>query len=223
MSIYDVDYSDLGKQLKPPDKRFAKNLSWMKSLLAPLAYLHELFFTSYKVGSQAPQYAAGAYNRKDRVVYFQSVYESLVSNNTDLPTAETSWKRIQENFIGIDERVKYNGQRIILEYALNKWFATQFRQPGGALSDIYLTVNQIPSTSFIVGALADRSSVVFSHVSSDYVFNTLNINTLTNLTINMPIAVFDALGNDDIERESIVRSFVNKYITAGITYNISTY
>lgn len=222
MSIYDVDYTIVGPQLLPPDKRRTRQMAWIKCLLYPLQYLHDILFVSYKQGSTAPQYAGGTYNQGDRVVYFFSVYESLIPSNTALPTDTTSWAKIQENFIGVNERVKYTGQKIILEYALNKWFVTQFRQPP-SLSDIYITVNSIPTNLFVSGATSQDSSSVFLYSSSEYISNDSLGTPVKNMNVNIPLAVFNALALTDAERESIVRGFVNKYITAGITYNVITY
>jgi hypothetical protein len=218
---YDLDYSIVGLQLLPPDKRRTRQIAWVKALLAPLQYMHGIVFLSYKQGSPAPQYAGGAYNKGDRVVYFFSVYEAL-ENTATLPTDQTGWVKIQESFIGLDERVKYTGQKIVLEYALNKWFVTQFRQPP-ALSDIYITTNLIPTGSFIVGGTEHTSSVVYSGGSSDYIYNDLATGGVKNMNVNIPVAVFNALAATNAQRESIVRAFVNKYITAGITYNVVTY
>lgn len=222
MSIYDLDYTIAGPQLLPPDKRRTKMMAWIKALLKPLQYLHDIMFISYKQGSTDPQYAGGTYNKGDRVVYFFSVYESLIGTNAALPTDQTKWVKIQENFIGVDERVKYNGQKIVLEYALNKWFVTQFRQPP-LQSDIYITVNQIIAKSFIIGSAKNNSSSVGLTTSSEPVGTTVSSSVLKNMNINIPLSVFNALASTNAQRESIVRAFTNKYITSGITYNVITY
>jgi hypothetical protein len=221
MSIYDIDYTIVGPQLLPPDKRRTRELAWVKALLLPLQYLHDILFHSYKVGSTAPQYAGGAYAKGDRVVYFFSVYEALTGTSA-LPTVASDWVKIQENFIGVDERVKYNGTTIVLEAALNKWFNTQFRQPP-LQSDIYLITNQIPFNSFVVGGVETKSSDVFLTTSSEYLTDDLTSSSETNLDVNIPLGVFNALASTNAQRESIVRAFVNKYITAGITYKVVTY
>jgi hypothetical protein len=222
MSIYDIDYTIVGPQLLPPDKRRTRQMAWVKALLKPLQYLHDIMFISYKVGSTDPQYAGGTYNKGDRVVYFFSVYESKVATNASLPTDATKWVKIQENFIGVDERVKYNGQKIVLEYALNKWFVTQFRQPP-LQSDIYITVNQIIIKSFLVGGTTHNSSVVGFYKSSETIGAFVGSSGVVNMDVHIPVSVFNALASTDAQRAAIVRSFVNKYITAGITYNILTY
>jgi hypothetical protein len=222
MSLYDIDYSITGPQLLPPDKRRTRMLAWIKALLSPLQYLQLLVFTSYKQGSTAPQYAAGAYNKGDRVVYFFSVYESLVAANTSVPTTPGYWVKVQDNFIGVDERVKYSGAKLVLEYALNKWFVTQFRQPP-AQSDIYITVNQIVLDTFIVGATEARSSWVGLTDSSEPIGNDSALAAGVNMNIYFPLAKYNSLASTNQQRESIIRAFVNKYVTAGIIYKILTY
>jgi hypothetical protein len=176
---------------------------------------------SFRTGSTATLWTAGTYALGAQVIYQNQVYESSKTSNTDTPPSAT-WRLIQTNYIGVFEQVAYNGQKIVLEYALNKWFKTTFRQPP-SVSDIYITLNTLPIYPFIVGGNEQNSSSVFNNTSSEFVINAYSFTNNYRATINFPSAVYSALSSVVSARDKIVRAFVNQYIPAGITYQIVTY
>lgn len=222
MSIYDVNHNKQITELLPPDKRYIVQIKWLQALFAPLVWLHDLLFTSYRSGSAAENYAPGVYNKNDQVVYRQAVYMSLIDNNISSPLDTLSWIKIQNNFLGAKDRVKYNGQVLVLEYALNQWFQTQFRQPPNQ-SDIYLTIHRRNTPVFIVGSNVNNSSKVGKSRSTEFVTNVYDFLPYNNMTINIPLAIWTSLDTIEANRDRFVRSFADKYIVAGIIYNISTY
>lgn len=222
MSIYDVNFRNVASQLLPPDKRRLLMLAFVRALLSPLQYLRDLNIGSYKDGSPAVVYAAGTYSRGNRVRYFQAVYESLVDNNTAVPVDATAWVKVQENFIGVRERVQYNGQKVVLEYALNKWFNTQFRQPDG-VSDIYITSSERVTPVFRIGATEKISSAVSTAGSTEFVENDYSLTAQISFAVHVPVAVYNALDPIAGNRDAVVRAFVDKYIHAGVLYSIVTY
>jgi hypothetical protein len=220
--IYDIDFDNQVYDLLPPDKRTVNFATLLQSLTKPLQYVRDLVFDSYKKGSVAPVYAAGTYAKYDQVIYNKAVYESLVDNNNTAPSDLTKWRLIQENYIGVDERILYNGGKLILEYALNIWFDTTFLQPP-LTSDIYLTTNPTTLSVFRVGENEEESSSVADFASSENVFNDYSFAPNIGLTINIPVAVYNALGSDAATREAVVRNFADKYVITGIFYDIQTY
>jgi hypothetical protein len=223
-TIYDIDFSTaVAPKMLPPDKRYMHTVSWVNVLLSPLQYLRDIWFGSYRTGSSAPIWVNSTpYNKYDQVQYNKIVYESLIDNNSDVPTTVASWRVLQINFIGVSERVYYNGQKLTLEYAMNKWFGTTFRQPP-TLSDIYIQRNSLPIGVFRVGADEDISSISYADKSSEFVINDYSFAVAFNFTIYCPVAVYNALDANATNREKIFRAFVDKYVPAGVTYNILTY
>lgn len=224
MSIYSIDFAKRVVQLLPPDKRFTKHIAWVKALMKPLQWFRDLWFGEYLTGSTAGQWNSGVtYAKYARVRYSKSIYESLVDGNVNnLPTDTAYWMQVQENFIGLQERILYNSQKLVLEFALNKWFDTTFRQPP-AQPDIYITRNAIGVDVFRVGGVESNSSISFGNVSSEYVVNQYSFAAQPNFTINIPVAVFNALDPTGQNNENIVRDFVNRYVAAGLLYTIQTY
>ena len=220
MSKYDFNINNAAVENLSPDKRYPNNITFLKSLLSSLQWLRDLFFGSYWDGSTAAQYSPGSYKYLDQVRYQKKIYSSLINDNTDLPTT-SNWLLIQDNFIGLNERSKYNGQRIVLEYALNKEFDSTFRQPqtpsgiGDTRSDIYITNLSSSVVGFLVGETT--GSAVGQTTSDDKVGNNNTFIYLNNFQINIPIAIFATTN------EPGIRNFVNQYIPSGINYLIVTY
>jgi hypothetical protein len=223
MSFFNISFNQKAVELTPPDKRYPKFIKWIQALLSQVQYNRDSTLGDYKTGSSYPLWVAGTYSRFDRVIYGQSVYESLVDNNTANPTDATYWRVYQEYFVGVDERIMYNSKVLVFEYSLNTRFETTFRQPP-LQSDIYLTVNAIPDKPFEVGNQNFNSSIVYSNTSLEYVVNDYTlIGTTYNLEINVPIAVYNALAPDNLTRTNIIKNFADKYVPAGILYTIITY
>jgi len=134
--IYLINFYNKIIELLPPDKRQAIMISWMKVIGSPIEYMRNKLFNDYKTGAIYDEWTAGTYSVGDLVTYKKVIYESKEDGNTDTPPS-SKWAVYQNIFIGSDDRVKYNGQKIILEYALNQYYSTTFRQPN-LISDIYI-------------------------------------------------------------------------------------
>jgi hypothetical protein len=224
MGLYDVNYANVGQQLLPPDKRGNFMTRWVAAMLRPLQWLVDIRLNSYRNGSTAPPYLnSTTYAKGDLVLYRYSVYESQVNGNLgNDPLNTTYWSKVQDNFIGVLERLKYNGHTLILTYALNKYFGTTFRQPNN-VSDIYIAINPKPTSVFLVGDTEVQSSKVYYNTSSEFVVNSYSFAAYTNMTIFVPLAVYNALDVDPANRERIIRNFADQYVVGGITYSVATY
>jgi hypothetical protein len=222
MSIYQINFLQKAIELLPPDKRPNTFVKWIYSLLKPSEYNDARIFTDYKVGAVYPVYIAATYSKFQRVIFGQSVYESIIDSNTTAPPNATGWRVYQDSFIGVDERLTYNHQKISLEWGLNKRFGTTFRQPN-LVSDIYITTNVVVNPPFIVGGDEPISSVTYRTNSTEFIINNYSFGNFFNFTIYVPVAVFNALSSNASAREPIIRNFVDRYNSAGITYNVVTY
>ena len=60
MSIYDVNYSTLGSQLLPPDKRSSRLTAYLNALLSPLQWLRNLWMGTYRTGAVYAQWTGTA-------------------------------------------------------------------------------------------------------------------------------------------------------------------
>jgi hypothetical protein len=219
---YDIDYNQQIIELLPPDKRYQTNISlltdWAKS---SLQYLRDAILGDYRNGSTVSAWTAGTYARNAKVNYKKGIYVSLVDGNTADPTNIDNWYLQQTFFIGLDERLAYNGNNLVLTYALNRWFGTVFRQPGSGVSDIYITTNAIAFNYFKIGYTEAESTYIGWDDSDGSIgISDSPVGTQYNANINVPAAVYAAL---QPAAEALIRSFVDMYIYAGITYQIVTY
>jgi len=221
--MYLIDYFIKAEEALPPDKRTLKTVSFAKAMVSEIADNHELLFTTYKDYTLLPLWSAGSYDRRTLVRYGKSIFQSLIDGNTDTPTFTDTWRLVSSNFLGSDFRLKIRGEKLVLEYALNVWFDTVFRQPP-LVSDIYITTNNIIAIPvFRVGVNEQESSNVFLNYSSEFVINNYTFADQFNMNVNVPLSVFNTLATDNAARESVVRDFVDRYIAAGITYRVVAY
>jgi hypothetical protein len=226
MSIYDINYALAWSNLLPTTKRKTKMLAWGTALLKPLQWLRDLIFGDYADGANYALWAYFVYYTKgDRVVGLNKrVYEALI-DTPPFPSAvfpdtndTTYWIEVSPNFIGLRERIKYNSEIIVLEYALNKWYRVPTSDP-----QIYISNNNTGS-GFLMGASSATSSVMAndSYFSTTYMGLTYTAVTY-DFTVFVPTVLFATLGSNLANRENNIRSFVDKYKLAGLNYNCVTF
>lgn len=213
MSVYTINFLNKVIELLPPDKRLGRMVAWMRSLNNPIQYLKYKFLDDYRTGSTYPVWIAGTYNKGDKVVYKQIVYECDTDNTTNSPPL-SGWVKYLDSFIGTDERVLYNGQKLVLEYALNQYYMSNFRQPP-LVSDIYIANIPYSLQGFNIGqttgdAVGQTTSTGFIDYDTPFV-------QPYNFQINIPAAVY-ATTND-----SEIRNFVDRIIPIGLNYTINPY
>lgn len=222
MSVYDINYNQLAEEQTPIDERQPIVLAWLRSLVKPLQYLRDLFFTSYADGSTAPDFnALTAYTKGQQVRYVDNaIYEALVATTGNLPSDPLFWFKVQDVFIGVRERLKYNSRKIVLEAILNKWF----RVAALPADQIYIENNDIYGTAFLMGgsgetssSMADNSAYQQFFLGESYTFATYAF------TIYVPSAVFAGIDADPTNAENIIRAIADKYVIAGMLYNVVTY
>ena len=225
--IYDIDYSVQGPLTLPPKKRLPKWIAWVASLLKPLQWARDLFFDTYIGGAQyglldqLQYYIIG-----DRVVWLDnSVYECMnpvaeLGSVSDPITDPTNWLKIQDVFIGVDERKKYNSQIIVFEFALNRWFRNEL-----AIDQIYISTNTTTGDWLLMGEDSDYSSYISdqSVFAVCYMGNVYTPSAQNDFTIFVPAALMATLGSTLPDQENAIRAIADKYNTAGMVYNVDTY
>jgi hypothetical protein len=219
----------------PPKKRLPIYKAWTKTLVKPLQVLYNTMFGTFKDGNAAALYSGvTAYAVGNQVKYTdKAVYQCWVASTGNLPTNTNYWFKIQDNFVGIEPRCKYNAQHILFEWALNEWFGTTFVNTPGA-SDIFIGPGSPSDVVLYVGFTEVNSSlIVYGNGEAETFIQAINIaNTGSEFTINVPIAVANALTippttdiapNISANNENIIRQIADLYNYAGITYNVITY
>ena len=223
-----IDFDIYASLILPLNHRIQETLLYVRATLYSIKRLYTVF-TLYKAGSTYDFYDSGTpYPLGFRVRTIYGVYESLIDGNTGNPTTDTTkWEKILDSFIGIDEQVNFNSNKIVYEFALNRWFGTAFVQYANAaytpLSDIYIVTGILVYTSFIVGETI--GSYVGESASTGYVGETATFTSSSTyiFTIYVPLSVYNSLGATDTIRDKSFRFFADRLLPAGCTYVITTY
>lgn len=218
MAIYDLDTIELAYRNVPPDKRHPKIMAFVISLLSGVQVNIDAYQLYREGDDYLPWDSGAAYSIGDIVTYQGVQYISLQNANTNnRPAASpTFWLVTNPNAIGADERIRYQPNKLIFEYALNKHFGSTFRQPP-ATSDIYITNSAYFNPSFIVGGIESNSSAVYANRSQGVVINDYFVQLPYSFEINIPAAIYTDLGGTD----STVRNFADRYVVAGKQYIIT--
>ena len=218
--IFNIDFNQQAHDISSPDTRDPQTLALTRVLLKGIQWSRDSILGDFKTGSSAPVWSAGSYNIYDKVKFGKSIYECIKQGTTLNPTNITDWLLVLENFIGVDERIKYNGQKIVLEWALNKNFDGVFRQPITSMnSDIWINNIAPVLAGFRIAqtGVSTSSSGVGQTISTDSIGGIYPFIQVNNFQINIKAALF-ALTN-----EQAIRNFVNKYIPISLNYIIVTY
>jgi hypothetical protein len=226
MSFYDFDSVDVLTKLLPPKLRQTRMIAWLTVLLKPWQWLHDLFFGDYMYYDPlsvpfGPFTSGGTYAIGDRVIWTDKrVYESLTAGVITVdPTGDTDsadyWLLVMDDFRSMDERRKTNAQIIVLETAINKWFDT------AAPDRFYIENNDVIGNQVIMNDTEAESSPITNPLEFQLYFMYDNYSPVQyEYTIYVEAGVHTALGAD---ADTIIRSFVDQYNMAGISYDIQTY
>ena len=221
MSIYDIDFNLQSDNLDNPLRRKPKFAAWLHSLMKPLQWIHDLFYVEYingAYGLYAYFILPNAYNVGDRVVYAdRGVYECILGTAGNYPTDTIYWIKILDNFVGLNERMKYTSQIITFEYLLNRWFFNY-----GIATQIYVQNNPIIQNVFVMGqtGLYSSAMAVNSIYSTSYMNTAPSFPTFYNFTIYVPSSLWVHLGSTTSQREKAIRAYADKFVLAGLNYNV---
>ena len=220
-STFVIDFNNIVQQLLPPRLRKPVEIAWLTSLTEPLQANNDLFMnyingtpglSSFNIGTT---YSAG-----DIVLYTDNkVYQSIAGSTGVLPTDVTAWVVLNDSYIGAIERSKYNSQKYLNEYALNRWFqvpgTTTSSLFGPSYNNIYIQINTAVSPNFVMGISGPNSSDIYNRTSSGFMFNNYLIPAVSDFTIYVPSTITTDLQS--------VRSFEDTVVLAGIKYNVVNY
>lgn len=228
MSIYTYSVNYVVENLLPPILRQVKQIAWLKTIAKPLSWLSDRL-TDYRDGvSLSDFWSAGTtYDRdSDPVIWadskmYQCIKDGALGVNyapTGTANSAAYWVEVLPHWIGTNERIKYNAQIIILEYALNRLYFNE-----GVSDQIYIE-NLDTTDGFVMFSVSAGTSEMYTNslYTGEFMFTSYSP-TQNNFTVWVPAALFATLGATTQDRENNIRGQVNKYCVPGITYNVDTF
>lgn len=231
MSIYNVDFQQQTLLLLPPKKRKQKRLAYLGVVASLMQYYNDLTFIDYADGFTGNKWLASVtYSKGERIRYSDfAVYECILNAPMGtLPTNTTYFVKVLNLFIGSRERAKYNSDKLLFEYLLNKYFDTNFVQPKDGISDIYITNNSLSANIKYWGKVGGGTPIMYIGGSTDgtplYVGSSTGYAPTYSFTVHFPTAVFSALlPTTTQDKYNFIQSIIDKYKFAGKTNNIVLY
>ena len=230
-SIYDFDPDYISERFVPPLLRKPKRLALLQVFLCSLKKKQNYIFAatnSFRKGFNVTRWSnVTAYTKGGLTRFGISVYEALVNNTGVIPSSDdTTWLLIEKDFVGADERVKYNGGKMLFEYVLNRYLNTT----ATTVPLIYIMNNSINTTGFYMGVTGDSKGYMGTNVNQKHYLGTSYSLVEYSYTIYVPIGIAnsltsetpDVVPNITANRENIVRGIADKYNLAGLLYNVVT-
>lgn len=229
MPNYNANFSNIWQNLMPPNKRLTKYLAWGKVLVYPLQWLHSRLFLDYKEGTIYLDWVVStAYTKNTFVRYTnKSIYYCIqdhTSSSTITPLDTEYWYKTQDSFIGVTERMKYTSQKIVFEYALNRWFGLTFVQPP-SVNPIYITTNNIDTNSFLVSS-DDINSAYATYSGFEalqYVGASYDNTETASFTIYYPSTLPATLGITEAILKQQISTLADKIKLSGTNYKLISY
>lgn len=226
---FEYDLNTAAYRLTPVTKRQDVRLSFLECVSTSIQKERDIFFIDYLSGSSEAAWSIStAYSKYDRVNYQNRIYECVSDTTGGLPTDRSFWLQIVADFRGATERIQYNCQTIMLEYILNKWFGTVFRQPSvGTPSDIYIVNNSRDGDTFtsyenpvVNGVYVNSVSYQFSPEATAWSFATPHYTFGPNFTFHYPVTLIPTTADDKYFQ---MTSLIDEYKVFGATAGYVSY
>lgn len=231
-SIYDITFNDRAKDALAPRKRKPRILSLLYAFLYPLQWVRDLFFNVYAKGAYAGAYDIGSTYTEGQVVMYYDYQLYIAIRNVPIMTPciqQNYWQPASLENVGLIQRANVNGQKLSLEYVLNKHFNTTFRQPAAGTSDIFVENLHVDTAAFLVGVgPGDTATAALNgQTARDFVGIEYDYNPY-GLVIWVPTATLYLIsGSTEVspfpEAQKIVLFYANRFIFAGIKATVSEY
>lgn len=219
--IYDFNFSQNFTALLPARLRLTRWMAWMSVLAVPLQWARDMFFNSYVNGSSDPIYSAiVGYIKGRRVRYGTAIYEAInVPPVGTLPTDANYWYKVQDSWVGFAERITYTAQKIRLEYALNRNFGINVSLPFAGsdhATQIYIVNSTAANNPFVIGGATPSVVYATDAYATNYVINSYDLS-------GSGFIVYVPAGYHSPTIALSMAQFIDKYVTAGILYTITSY
>lgn len=200
-SIYDIDFDLLNNNTTVPKLRTPLHLQWLKALTYPLTWIYSLLTGDYLNGSSHPLYIGIVpYNFGDFVTVGGSNFVNInPAGSTGIDTTNSStWYMCQTDYRGVQERINYSCQKIMIEYILNREFNT--------------TPTTLPTIS--ITNVSSGFSINFPTALYQALGGNNSIGAQTGGTVG---------GGSPNAADNIILAFINKYSYPGYCFNIITF
>ena len=175
---YYIDNNLFIQNMLPSYKNTPIHLAWLEDLNYDNNWINQnlneyIFGSTYSIWTSSVTYSVGI-RVNGGLTYNNYIYEAQAINYNVPVTNTASWYPVDNNFIGMSERSLYTGNKMILEWALNRWFDTTYRQNmgvtswNGTLPDIYIQDTTRNYDTFHMGPTSSACSTMAPTSSSAF-------------------------------------------------------
>ena len=236
MPLINIDFNQQSNNLNVPILRQTKMTAWVNFFVKQLGWLFSRF-NDYTNGSNYPKFnLLTTYSINNIVRYGNNNYAFIYPNPTlgPFPTNTIYWYKLAGDFIGADEHLKMNGQKLMFEYALNRWFGiaawstVQWTGTPG-YTQIYIKRNLSSNSNYWLsnGGAGSLTSFMANSNNAQFFFlgNSYSTYNPYRFTIYVPNAILTAitLPPGITDAKTVIADFATKYTRIGKKFNVIGY
>ena len=151
---------------------------------------------------------------------------NCISDNPKTNSASINWYRLQIDFVGLFDRMKFNARKVILEYVLNLYFNPKgYNYLNGTFGryNIFIENNKNISASYIYDKSFLGGVFIYDKGKNGSDFWVWDIaDSFLNIcyTIYIPAQIATDLGSDYV---NIIKALADKYNFLSVNYSIILY
>ena len=237
-SIFSINYQQLSTMLTPQLLRNPAFDSWTTALNNQ-SQIDNNLFVDYITGSTYSVYNPFVfYSPGNRVIFnnnggdlHNGIFENISSSIGQNPFNTNKWLKVNPNYIAAEERVLYNSQKIVLEYALNRNYQILpiINDPttwSGAnhTDQIYIGTNDVVEKRFLMASGGTYSSsmsktgeIIFLN-GGQWMGSTYSYVAQYEFTVWVPNLLYYPLITN-----TNVYNYTKNFVIAGIQFSVSGY
>jgi len=215
-----INFFETFTNLLSPDKQTHNTTTFLSPIATQLQVNNNGLENVYKSGQTYADWSVTTtYQIYALVKYGKSVYYSAINDNTgNNPFGSEDWVLVTPNFIGTDQRIFFDGTKLIFEYAINTYFGTQYNPDTTKNNEIYVETLSPQIKQFMIGYTDTGSDKIYKSSST----GNIKKNNPTGIFYNLTVWV-KGLDTPGKPSTGEIKSFSDRYINAGIVYNIQGY
>lgn len=220
MFNYNIDFNIQFNSLLPTFFRLSKFKAYLQALTKPIAK-RQADDVKYVFGSGTlPIWSTttvtnkGSRVRRGAAVYEQTSDDAKLSNVD--PLLETKFVKVFDDFRGLKHRIRHNSQKLALEYILNEFLGTTFRQPAAGNSDVFIELRPQETKFLWIGEIPEESGYIVRDATETQVKMIVNQASEINVeSVDFVVRYPSTLTAVQLKE---IDGIVMKYLLYGVTY-----
>lgn len=240
-SFYQFTISLFVQRNLPPDKRLEPMQSWVTVLLSPIQWMQKFYLDWFLNGTSPANYSISTPYSYSNTVYFNNqvwfFWNSKLNGAIGIQPSDLGqkcWVVVMDGKYGVYTRVKFAGNRYLLEMLLNNYFGTtpfpypvNTSKPRTVHPPIYIRNNRTFDQYFKVFDAPTGTAIFGAPIGLVGIFDGVIITSNARYSIMIPSALyatyFAIFNSNAANTDNKFKSVIKDFIYAGLSYDVQQY